>query len=79
VIVMTRGQKEALQFEFQNQRNQIVMLSELAGNGEVDIPDPSMNGFSEYGEILADLHRKINQAFPEIMRRASLKNCNSSR
>lgn len=78
VIVMTRGQKEALQFEFAGQRRKIVMLTELSGNSEADIPDPAQANFAEADKIVADLYAEIDKAFIAIVRRAgalSLQGC----
>ena len=69
VVVMEHGQKVALQFEFPSERSKIFMLSELAGNGEVNMPDPSSMNFAESDEIAAELSRELNQAYPEIIQR----------
>jgi protein-tyrosine phosphatase len=73
VIVMTHNQKEALQFEFPAQRSKIVMLSELAGHGEVDVSDPVEKNFAESDDIFADLNHEIDLAYKVIITRATLQ------
>ena len=70
VIVMEHGQKEALQFEFADQRKKIIMLTELSGGIAFDIPDPVMDDFTTSGPIAATLFTEIDHGFAEIARRA---------
>ena len=67
IIVMSAGQKEALQFEFSEDKAKIVMLTELTGNGVSDIADPAMSDFENSNEVVADLSAEINKAFDKII------------
>lgn len=73
IIVMTKSQKEVLQYEFSQQKGKILMLSELSENCENDIPDPAENNFADYDVIFADLCKEVEMAFYEIEKRTSKK------
>jgi protein-tyrosine phosphatase len=65
VIVMERGQKEALRSEFAEDAGKVHTLTELAGEEPYDVPDPAVSAVPAeiYGEI-ADL---IGRAFDRIL------------
>lgn len=69
VVTMTRGQKEALQFEFSPYRLRIAMLSELADGTETDIPDPAEKNFADCAVDTLLLRSEINHAFNNILTR----------
>ena len=73
VVVMTHGQKEALQFEFASQRSKIVMLSELSTGTEVDLQDPALKDFADCDEVFAELCSEMDKAFNGIVRQVTLK------
>lgn len=70
VIVMTKGQKEALQCEFSSQESKIAMLSELSGQKETDIPDPVLSDAGDIEVFVQDLACEIEKAAGEIIRRS---------
>ena len=55
VVVMERGQKEALRSEFAEDAGKVQLLTELAGEEPSDVPDPAMSAAPAeiYGEIAA--------------------------
>lgn len=71
VIVMTQGQKEALQFEFPGQQQKICMLTELNGIEDGEIPDPVMTDLGTAEAFIEDLSAEIDKAYDEILRRAA--------
>ncbi len=70
VIVMEQGQKEALQFEFADQRKKIFLLTGLSGRLAADIPDPAKDDFATADQIGAILFNEIDRMFDKIMERA---------
>ncbi len=69
VLVMERGQKEALVTEFPARADRVYMLTEIQGGIPYDIPDPFMSP-SDGRRILRDMCKLIQEAFPQIMERA---------
>jgi protein-tyrosine phosphatase len=71
VLVMEKNQKEALQFEFPEMRQKVLMLTEICGGPVYDIPDP----ISQSEEICLSVAREIihivDNCFEEICRLAS--------
>lgn len=70
VLVMEHGQKEALHFEFADQRKKIFMLTELSGRLAIDIPDPVKDGFAKSDQIASILFTGIDRVFDGIIKRA---------
>ncbi len=66
VIVMERGQKEALQGEFSEARGKVQLLSELAEGVEYDIPDPAVT--ASPGEVYKEISDLVAKAFDRIRR-----------
>jgi protein-tyrosine phosphatase len=69
ILVMERGQKEALQIEFPLVSKRVFLLSEMAGTVK-DIPDPidlSMNGIKEVVKVIEGY---IDAGFDRIVRLA---------
>lgn len=67
IIVMEKGQKEALSFEFANSSKKILMLSELSSGNSLDIPDPSDENFVNSEQVFQLLTEEINKAFEKII------------
>lgn len=76
IIVMTHGQKEALQFEFPQYRNKILMLSELADGFEIDMPDPAESNFSDSEQVFSELAREVKLAVPSVIERITKEELN---
>jgi protein-tyrosine phosphatase len=69
ILVMERGQKEALHQEFPKQREKILLLSEAARNIPYDIPDPMVN--PAVGNIAGEICKLIEEGFESILRLAN--------
>jgi protein-tyrosine-phosphatase len=68
VVVMEQGHKEALQVEFKEYRQKIVLLSEVAEGSSYDIADPVTNpGTTEVGP---QIYQLIQAGFKTICARA---------
>ncbi len=65
VLVMERGHKEALQFEFPEAAERVFLLSEMAG-AVYDIEDPVGKSIEEYRAMRADLQDLIERGFGRI-------------
>jgi protein-tyrosine-phosphatase len=71
VVVMTHGQKEALQIEFPVQQQKIVMLTELSNGLATDIPDPVETDFKDAEMIVNDLSEQVDHAYGKIIKRCA--------
>ncbi len=69
LLVMERGQKEALITESPSRADRIYMLTEMLGGVPYDIPDPILSP-AEYASILRELCGLIQQSFTRILERA---------
>lgn len=64
ILVMERGQKEALQVEFPAHRHKVALLTEVADGSVQDISDPVMNP-SEVG-VVSQIQELIQTGFENI-------------
>jgi protein-tyrosine phosphatase len=71
IIVMTEGHKEALQFEFQDQKEKIVMMSEISCGEVYDIPDPAASNFANSEDVYNDLSLEVQKIFINVLKRFS--------
>jgi protein-tyrosine phosphatase len=69
ILVMEKGQKEALQNEFSVFRSRIFLLSEVADNSSYDIQDPIAEGFDRCLEVGTQIHHLIDKGFYRICNR----------
>ncbi len=67
VLVMEKGQREALRIEFPSAQMKVHLLSELADHIEYDVPDPINSDLSMH-EIVIEIGRLIDRAYPNICR-----------
>ncbi|MBI5352694.1 MAG: hypothetical protein HZB50_08675 [Chloroflexi bacterium] len=67
VLVMEKGHKESIQFEFPFARKKVHLLSQVVEGFSYDIPDPIMAG-SDAGEIIRDLVTMIRSGYENIYR-----------
>jgi len=65
ILVMERGHKEALNFEFPSIRQKVHLLSEMADGLAYDIADPLNSGL-RIDEIAGELLKLIHRAYPNI-------------
>ena len=72
IIVMEHGHKEALECEFPTCRGRIVLLGELAGERNPEIPDPSKTNFEESNAIARTIAVCIENGFTELLSRAEI-------
>jgi protein-tyrosine-phosphatase len=66
ILVMERGQKEALMTEFPDLGGRVYMLTELLEGAAFDIPDPVLFP-SRREQLLREMLSLIEQAFPRIV------------
>jgi len=69
ILVMERGQKEALTTEFPDLKGRVYMLTEFLDGAPFDIPDPASFP-SQREQLLHEMLNLIEQAFPRIVRLA---------
>jgi protein-tyrosine-phosphatase len=69
VVVMTKGQKEALHCEFNTQSGKIFMLSELSSREENDIPDPVLTDAGDIEVFVQELACEVEKSVDEIIDR----------
>ena len=67
IVVMTQGQKEAIQFEFFSCKDRVFTLNELAGDEKYGIQDPAENGFADAQSIWQEIQSKVSLAFAKIV------------
>jgi protein-tyrosine phosphatase len=72
IIVMEKGHKEALECEFPSCRERIALLGELAGEGNLEIPDPSKLDFEEGNAVAHLIVACIDKNFSELLQRAEI-------
>ena len=68
VLVMERGQKEALQIEFQAYRQKVVLLTEVAEGNPFDIVDPVKDPSN--ADVAAEICGLIQAGFEKICAQA---------
>jgi protein-tyrosine-phosphatase len=66
ILTMEAGHKEALQFEFPDQREKIFILSELTGP-QYDIYDPYRQGRYKFEETARELENLLNEGMDRIL------------
>jgi protein-tyrosine phosphatase len=71
VITMTANQKEALQVEFPEQQDKVLMLTELTGGLHSDIADPAASGFKDAECIASELNNEIKQLVEYLLKRTT--------
>lgn len=67
IVVMTQGQKEAIQFEFFTCKDRVFTLNELAGDKKYGIQDPAEDGFTDAQSIWQEIQIKVALAFTKIV------------
>jgi protein-tyrosine phosphatase len=72
IVVMEHGHKEALECEFPTCRGRIVILGELAGEKNPEIPDPSKTDFEDSDAIARTIATYIENGFAELLNRAEI-------
>lgn len=65
ILVMERGQKEALQIEFPTKRGRVFLLSEAANGIAYDVPDPVSN--PDAGNVVLEIKELIKKNFEKII------------
>lgn len=70
VLVMEKGHKEALHFEFPAYKSRIFLLSEMIGV-EADVHDPIGGSIKDFQETIVDIQELIDQGFSRIIALAS--------
>ena len=66
ILVMEKGQKEALQIEYSELSKRIFMLTELSKGPVHDIPDPIRETEETFLDVAQELIRLITNSFSEI-------------
>jgi protein-tyrosine phosphatase len=69
IMVMEKGQKEALQNEFSVFRSRIYLLSEVADGSNYDIPDPTSEGLERCMEVGTQIYNLVDKGFYRICNR----------
>ncbi len=69
ILVMEKGQREALRVEFPSFQMKIHLLSELADQWEYDIADP-VNSDLDMIEFVVEISRLVDRAYPNICKLA---------
>jgi protein-tyrosine-phosphatase len=70
VLVMERGQKEALRVEFPEHASKIYLLSEMVGD-ICSIEDPSGGGFKDYERTANEIEMYLRSGWNKILVMAS--------
>jgi protein-tyrosine phosphatase len=73
VLVMEKNQKEALQFEFPELSQKVLMLTEVGKGPVYDIPDPVSQPEEIYLSVAREIIHLIENCFQEICMRASTR------
>jgi protein-tyrosine phosphatase len=73
IVVMERGQKEALEWEFAACRGRVALLGELAGEAEAEIPDPAKSDFEDGEAVAGRIVRSIDAGWVVMLRIANKK------
>jgi protein-tyrosine-phosphatase len=66
IIVMEKGQKEAVQLEFLPARERVFLLTELAGPVAYDIPDPAFS-LEDPFKLIHEIIGLIEKGFTKIV------------
>ncbi|MFO7583899.1 MAG: hypothetical protein R6W69_04140 [Anaerolineales bacterium] len=66
ILVMERGQKEALSLEFPAAGGRIFLLSEMSARLPYDIPDPALGGENPK-RLVAEIITLVENGLPRIM------------
>lgn len=66
IIVMEKGQKEAVQLEFPQARERVLLLTELAGPVAYDIPDPAFS-LEDPFKLIHEIIGLTEKGFAEIV------------
>jgi protein-tyrosine phosphatase len=66
VLVMERGQKEALALEFPMAAGRVYLLSEMSEPVAYDIPDPALGGENP-GQLIAEILSLVEKGLPRII------------
>ncbi len=72
-LVMERGQKEALQFEFPQARQRIYLLSEMSSRIPYDLPDPAQ-GNENPQKLIEEIKSLVERGIPRICELAQSNN-----
>ncbi len=65
IIVMEKGQKEAICYEFPSEKYKIFLLSAF-NSPAYDIPDPHGMPIAQYRKVLSNLYDLISDSFNSI-------------
>ncbi len=71
IIVMTQGQKEAIENEFPSACGKTYMLTEISTGQVYDIPDPVISQDEDPSTIASEICDLIKTGFPRILERIS--------
>jgi protein-tyrosine phosphatase len=66
VLVMERGQKEALSHEFPEVAGRVYLLSEMSARVAFDIPDPALGGENPK-KLIAEILSLVEKGLPRII------------
>lgn len=66
ILVMERGQREALQIEFPGVSGRVCLLSEMAGSA-YDIPDPITGPLAEVRNVAREIDMVLERGFDRIV------------
>jgi protein-tyrosine-phosphatase len=70
ILVMERGQKEALKAAFPEYTSRIFLMSEMIGEN-IDVIDPIGRPMVDFKETAREIHRVLTQGFDKIKKLAS--------
>ena len=71
IVVMERGHREALIWEFPECRSRVILLTELVGESMSDIPDPTLSNLADCVEIAQMICQIIDNGFNELISMAA--------
>jgi len=67
VIVMESDHKESLQIEFPKNQNKVILMTELVGENQSDVPDPVVDGSYNPVEVTEMICRIIDEGFNNLL------------
>lgn len=70
ILTMTRSQQEALQVEFPELAERVVLLSAMAGL-HYDVPDPIMGSIEQVRDVAREIDHLLALGLEQIIRRAA--------
>ena len=73
VLVMERGQQEALRLEFPQAAAKIFLLSELSSRLPYDIPDPALGGENPK-RLIKEIIALVEKGLPRILELSNIQN-----